>query len=88
MESLSRTGSTTKVNCYSWSTLSDTLKCHRGFQQHWDDKEILRGMVNNFSRMVLPLTFQIRLCNGSDNVLEIALSAGGVKSSRLHIRQT
>ena len=38
-------------------------------------------MVNGFSRMVLPLTLQMKLCNSSDNVLEIASSVGGVKSS-------
>ena len=64
------------------------MKCYRGFGQHWDDEEALRGMFNGFSRMVLPLTLQMKLCTGSDNVLEIASSVGGVKSSGHHIRQT
>ena len=72
----------------SWSTLNATMKCCRGFGQHWDDEEALRGMFNGFSGMVLPLTLQMKLCTGSDNVLEIASSVGGVKSSGHHIRQT
>ena len=50
------TGLRMKINDHSWSTLSATLKCCRSFGQHWDDVEALRGMVNGFSRMVLPLT--------------------------------
>ena len=87
MESLAHIGSRTKVNCHSWSTLSATLKCYRSFGQHWDDEEALRGMVNGFSRMVLPLILQMKL-NGSDNVLEIASSVAGVKSSGNCICQT
>ena len=87
MESLSHTGSRTKVKGQSWSTLSTTLKCYRNFGQHWDDEEALREMVSGFSRMVLPLTLQMKLCNGSDEVLEIASSVGGVKSSKHHIHQ-
>ena len=68
MESLGHTGSRTKVNGHSWSTLSATLKCYRSFGQHWDNEEALRGMDNGFSRMVLPLTLLMKLCNGSDNV--------------------
>ena len=88
MESLGHTDSRTKVNGHPWSTLSATWNCCRSFGQHWDDEEALRGMVNGFSRMVLPLTLQMKLCNGSDNVLEIASSVGSVKSSGYHIRQT
>ena len=72
MEPLGHTASRTKVNGHSWSTLSATLKCYRSFGQHWDDEEALRGMVNGFSRMVLPLKLQMKLCNGSDNVLEMS----------------
>ena len=76
MESLGHTGSI--VNVHSWSTLSTTLKCYRSFKQHCDNEETLR-MVNGFSRMVLPLTLQMKLCNDSDNVLEIPSSVRGVK---------
>ena len=88
MESLSHSGSRTKVKGHSWSTLSAALKCHRSFGQHWDDEEALRGMVNGFSRMVLPFTVEMKLFSVSDNVLEIASSVGGVKSSGHHIGQT
>ena len=82
MESLGHTGSRTIVNGHSWSTLIGDG------QQHWDGKEALRKMVNGFSRMVLPLTLQMKFCNGSNHVLEIASSVRGVKSSGHHICQT
>ena len=88
MESLGHTNSRTKVNGHSWSTLSATLKCYRRFGNQYDNEEALRGMVNCFSSMVLPLTPQTKLWNGSDNVLEIASSVTGVKLSGHHIRQT
>ena len=73
---------------HSWSTLSAALKYYRSFGQHGDNEVALRGMVNGFSRMVLPFTLEMKLFSGSDNVLEIASSVGGVKSSGHHICQT
>ena len=71
-----------------WLTLSTTLKCYRSFGQHWDNEEALRRIVNGFSRMVIPFTLQMKLCNGSDNVLGMASSVGDVESIGHYIRQT
>ena len=84
MESLGHTGSRTIVNGCSWSTCQQVTHA-----LHWsNNEEAFRRMVNGFSRMVLPLILEMKLFNGSDNVLEIASSVGDVKSSGHHIRQT